>query len=105
LRIAKQLTRDTDGDGAIDQWGTYVDRRPFFWIPWVWAGGGDVLCPEGRRAGGCLDAPATIEAIRWYAGWMTTQGIAPRTQPQLQSVGDNLGAFQAGPVAMSTNGH
>ncbi|HEX9394111.1 MAG TPA: extracellular solute-binding protein, partial [Gemmatimonadales bacterium] len=26
-RIARLLTRDTDGDGQIDQWGTYYDRR------------------------------------------------------------------------------
>ena len=105
LRIAKQLTRDTDGDGTIDQWGTYVDRRPFLWIPWVWAGGGDVLCSDGRRASGCLDAPATIEAIRWYTAWMTTQGIAPRTHNQLPSVGDDFRLFNSGRVAMMTTGH
>jgi multiple sugar transport system substrate-binding protein len=105
LRIAKHLTRDTDGDGAIDQWGTLVDPRPSRWIPWVWAGGGDVLCSDGRRAGGCLDAPVTIEAIRWYTGWMTTQGVAPRIHNQFQSVGDDFRLFQSGRVAMMTTGH
>ena len=105
LRIAKRLTRDTDGDGRVDQWGTYFDRRPFLWIPWVWAGGGDVLCPDGRRAGGCLDAPVTIEAIRWYTGWMTRQGIAPRTHNLLTSVGDDFRLFTSGRVAMMTTGH
>jgi len=105
LRIAKRLTRDTDGDGTIDQWGTYFDRRPFVWIPWVWAGGGDVLCPDGRRAGGCLDAPVTIDAIRWYTGWMTRQGIAPRTHNLLKSVGDDFRLFNSGRVAMMTTGH
>ena len=105
LRIAKRLTRDTDGDGMIDQWGTYFDRRPFVWIPWVWAGGGDVLCPDGRRAGGCLDAPVTIDAIRWYTGWMTRQGIAPRTHNLLKSVGDDFRLFNGGRVAMMTTGH
>src|SRR5439155_690817 len=93
------------GDGRIDQWGTYFDRRPFLWIPWVWAGGGDVLCPDGRRAGGCLDAPVTIEAIRWYTGWMTRQGIAPRTHNLLASVGDDFRLFTSGRVAMMTTGH
>src|SRR5439155_215825 len=78
LRIAQRLTRDTDGDGVIDQWGSYFDRRPFVWIPWIWAGGGDVLCPDGRRASGCLDGPHTIAAIRWYTGWITRYGIARR---------------------------
>jgi len=105
LRIAKRLTRDTDGDGAIDQWGTYFDRRPLLWIPWVWAGGGDVLCPDGRRASGCLDAPVTIQAIRWYTGWMTRQGIAPRAHNLLKSAGDNFRLFNSGRVAMMTTGH
>src|SRR2546422_2434773 len=49
LRTAQLLTRDRDGDGRIDQWGAAFDRRPSFWLPWIWAGGGDVLCPDGRR--------------------------------------------------------
>jgi len=105
LRAAKRLTRDTDGDGRIDQWGAYFDRRPSIWIPWVWAGGGDVLCVDGRRAGGCLDAPVTIEAIRWYTGWMTRQGIAPRTHNLVKSVGEDFRLFTSGRVAMLTTGH
>src|SRR2546421_9560556 len=31
------------------------------WIPWVWAGGGDVLCVDGRRAGGCRSEEHTSE--------------------------------------------
>src|SRR5207302_2021094 len=66
---------------------------------------GDVLCPDGRRAGGCLDAPVTIDAIRWYTGWMTRQGIAPRTHNLLKSVGDDFRLFNGGRVAMMTTGH
>jgi multiple sugar transport system substrate-binding protein len=105
LRIAKRLTRDTDGDGVIDQWGTYFDRRPFLWIPWIWAGGGDVLCPDGRRASGCLDGPNTIAAIRWYTGWMTRYGIAPRAINPLKSAGDDFRLFSSGRIAMMTTGH
>src|SRR5207244_3849477 len=52
LRIARRLTRDTDGDGRIDVWGAAFDRRPAFWLPWIWSGGGDVLCSDGRRGPG-----------------------------------------------------
>ena len=104
LRIAQRLTRDTDGDGVIDQWGSYFDRRPFVWIPWIWAGGGDVLCPDGRRASGCLDGPHTIAAIRWYTGWMTRYGIAPRAHNPLTS-GDDFRLFTSGRIAMMTTGH
>ena len=99
-RIAKLLTRDTDGDGQIDQWGTAFERRPFLWIPWLWSGGGDVLCADGRRATGCLDSPATVEAIRWYTGWVTKDSIGGGG-----TRGDNLRLFAAGKVAMLTVGH
>jgi arabinooligosaccharide transport system substrate-binding protein len=97
---AKQLTRDTDGDGAIDQWGTVVDRRVTSWLAWVWAGGGDVLCADGKRAIGCLDSPTTIAALRWYAGWVDHDRVAPRSRTN-----DGIARFLAGKVAMVTVGH
>lgn len=105
LRVAKRLTRDTDGDGQVDQWGTAYDRRVFIWNSWILAGGGDVLCADGRRASGCLDSPATIEAIRWYTGWVTRDSIVPRAQNLRRSLGDNLRLFYTGKVAMLTAGH
>jgi multiple sugar transport system substrate-binding protein len=105
LRIAKALTRDTDGDGQPDQWGTAYDRRDFLWIPWIWSGGGDVLCADGMRASGCLDAPASVAAIRWYTDWVTTESIVPRVFNLRRSMGDNLRLFSSGKVAMLTVGH
>ena len=110
-RIAHRLTRDTDGDGRIDQWGAYFDRRVFAALPWIWSGGGDVLCSEGRWASGCLDAPKTIEAIRWYTRWVTTDSIAPRPPssgtPGAQGGGgaDDVRLFYTGKLAMVTAGH
>lgn len=105
VRIAKALTRDTDGDGRVDQWGTAYDRRDFVWIPWIWSGGGDVLCADGRQASGCLDAPASVAAIRWYTNWVTADSIVPRVFNLRRSMGDNLRLFSSGKVAMLTVGH
>jgi len=105
VRIAKILTRDTDGDGQIDQWGTAFDRRVFLWVPWVWSGGGDVLCPDGTKASGCLDAPATVAAIRWYTEWVTRDSIVPRVFNLRRSLGDNQRLFNSGKVALLTVGH
>ena len=105
VRIAKILTRDTDGDGQIDQWGTAFDRRVFLWVPWVWSGGGDVLCPDGTKASGCLDAPASVAAIRWYTEWVTRDSIVPRVFNLRRSLGDNQRLFNAGKVALLTVGH
>lgn len=105
LRIAHALTRDTDGDGQMDQWGTAYDRRYFLWAAWLWSGGGDILCPGGWRASGCLDAPASIDAIRWYTDWVTRDSIVPHAYNLRRSLGDNLRLFYSGKVAMLTAGH
>ena len=104
LGVAKQLTRDTDGDGSIDQWGSAFDGRIALWLPWIWAGGGDVLCADGRRASGCLDSRATIEAMRWYAGWMSA-GIAPRIRDARDAPGAIARLFASGRLALMTTGH
>lgn len=98
LRIARRLTRD-------DAWGAAFERRPTFWLPWIWSGGGDVLCSDGRRASGCLDSPATIAALRWYAGWVTREGVAPRAYDPRDEDGDSARRFLAGRVAMMTVSH
>jgi len=105
LRMAQLLTRDRDGDGRIDQWGAGFDRRPSSWLAWIWAGGGDVLCPGGRRASGCLDASATVAAIRWYGGWVTRWGIAPRPHDPTASGDEITRLFRAGRIAFMTVGH
>ncbi len=104
-RLARLLTRDTDGDGHIDQWGTYYDRRVFLWLPWIWSGGGDVLCPDGKSASGCLDSPTSIAALRWYTGWVTRDSVVPRAFNLRRTLGDNLRLFSSGRVAMLTAGH
>ena len=104
LQTAQRLTRDRDGDGRIDQWGAAFDRRPSFWLAWIWAGGGDVLCPDGRRASGCLDAPATIAAIRWYGSWVTRWGVAPRPHDPDDTGVEIARLFAAGRVAFMTVG-
>src|SRR5258708_37988398 len=104
-RIARLLTRDTDGDGQIDQWGTYYDRRVFLWLPWIWSGGGDVLCPDGKSASGCLDSPTSIAALRWYTGCVTRDSIVPRAFNLRRTLGDNRRLFSSGRVAMLTAGH
>jgi multiple sugar transport system substrate-binding protein len=105
MAAARALTRDTDGDGRVDQWGTVFDRRAFLWMPWLWSGGGDVLCPDGRSASGCLDSPATVAALDWYIGWVTRDSIVPRIATLRRSLGDQFRLFNSGRVAMMTTGH
>ncbi|HVH10356.1 MAG TPA: extracellular solute-binding protein [Gemmatimonadales bacterium] len=105
MRVAHQLTRATHGAGAINQWGSALDRRPTLFLPWIWAGGGDVLCADGRRATGCLDSRATIEALRWYTAWVAPGGIAPRITDGRAAPGAAVRLFNAGRLALLTTGH
>ena len=102
---ARALTRDTDGDGAVDTWGFALDRRDFLWIPSLWGLGGDVLCPDGTHASGCLDAPATVRAFRELTALATRDSVTPRFYGLRRSLGDQLRNFYAGRVAMVTAGH
>jgi multiple sugar transport system substrate-binding protein len=102
---ARRLTRDTDGDGATDQWGFWLDRRAFMWIASLWALGGDVLCADGARASGCLDAPNSVWAFRALTGLATRDSVTPRFYGLRRSLGDQLRNFSSGRVAMMPAGH
>jgi multiple sugar transport system substrate-binding protein len=104
-QTARALTRDTDGDGAADQWGFWLDRRVFLWIASLWSLGGDVLCADGSRASGCLDAPASVQAFRDLTGLAVRDSVTPRYFGLRRSLGDQLRNFYSGRVAMVPAGH
>jgi len=47
VRVAKLLTIDEDADGRIDQFGL-VHPGYFYWLPWVWSAGADVIDATGQ---------------------------------------------------------
>ena len=105
LRAARALTRDTNGDGAIDQWGTALDRRFFAWQAWVWSGGGDILSPDGTRATGYLDSPETDSTVAFLTALPTAYGVAPRPNAFRAVSGTETRLFYSGKLAMYTSGH
>ncbi len=47
-QVARQLTRDTNGDGKPDQYGMLLplgkgEWTVFTWLPFMWSGGGDLI--------------------------------------------------------------
>jgi multiple sugar transport system substrate-binding protein len=105
LNIARRLTLGGAGDARPAVWGAGFDRRPAVWVPWIWSGGGDVLCSDGRRASGCLDTPLTIAAIRWYAGWVTHTRVSPRVSAARDWDAERMQLFVAGRLGMMTVDH
>ncbi|KPK83326.1 MAG: hypothetical protein AMS25_00260 [Gemmatimonas sp. SM23_52] len=105
LRIARQLTRDLDGDGRNESFGTLVRRVFYLWQPWVWAAGGDVLSPDGRRASGYLNSPETERAIKFLTDLVTVHRVVPSVDVQRLESAIQRNYFLTGRIGMVTIGH
>ncbi|UCC82524.1 MAG: sugar ABC transporter substrate-binding protein [Gemmatimonadota bacterium] len=105
LSVAQRLTRDVNGDGRTDTYGTLVRRVFYLWQPWVWAAGGDVLSSDGRRASGYLDSPETESAIRFLTDLVTVHRVVPSVDVQRQPTGMERNYFLTGRIGMVTSGH
>ncbi len=105
--IASKLTRDTDGNGSIDQYGTAFTNYYYFWIVWVWSSGGDVVDPSGTKATGYLNTPATESALQFLIDLRRNDKVAPSTGSWVQSekTGSNSQLFANGKIAMMIDGH
>ncbi len=70
--IIKKATKDTDGDGEIDQWGVYK-VRPFALI--VSNAGNTTRFDKTGRPVFAFDEPAALEALELYTGWQQMGGV------------------------------
>ena len=72
--ISKQLTVDTDGDGAVDQWGTGLN------VQWnlqslVWSNGGDWTNEDRTEV--TVDTPEFAEALQKFADLTNVDKVTP----------------------------
>lgn len=65
---AIRLTKDTDGDGKIDQWGVgaRLDPWPVEQELFAYANGGGIIKFEENRAVYALNDPAALEAVEFW---------------------------------------
>lgn len=105
-QAARQLTRDTNGDGRVDQYGMLLplgkgEWTVFTWLPFMWSGGGELL-PNPTAGPEQLDIvnPGAIAALNL---WQTLlqDGSAILSAPER---GYELDGFLAGKVAMQLSG-
>ncbi len=100
LADAQKLTKDTNGDGKIDQWG-FMLRNNFVPTPWIWESilvqnGGSILNKELTQAS--FNDKAGIDALNLLLDFSRKYKIAPT------DLSDTTTAFVAGKVAMVVNG-
>ena len=76
ISISQSLTKDSNGDGKMDQYGlTWNYREPFFFIPFLTAFGGWVMDAEGRPT---LDNEHTVRALQFVLDLRDKYKIIPQ---------------------------
>jgi multiple sugar transport system substrate-binding protein len=100
LATAQALTKDTDGDGRIDQFG--VDAFNNYWPMMVWSNTGRGLFDDIRNPTEFLgNSPEAVESVQWVADLTLEHGVMPSNE-QRADIGD---MFVAGKAAMHVIGH
>lgn len=76
IAVAQQLTKDNNGDGTLDQWGTGLNVQ---WNlqPFVWSNGGDWLNDDHTKV--TVDTPEFAEALQWFADMSNVAKVTPST--------------------------
>lgn len=74
VNVTKQLTKDTNGDGTIDQWGTGLN------VQWnlqslVWSNGGDWTNADRTKV--TVDTPQFAQALQWFADLTNVAKVTP----------------------------
>lgn len=74
LAACRRTTRDTDGDGQVDQWGISLTQWLQAVVPWIWQNGGDVLDEDLTRSR--LGEPEAREALRFLRKLLHEERLA-----------------------------
>ncbi len=99
---AKQLTRDTNGDGKVDKYGILLplgkgEWTVFTWLPFMWGGGGELQAGNSMKK---IDNPGSIAALALWQH-LIQDGSAILSSPER---GYELDSFMTGKVAMQLTG-
>ena len=106
--IAKQLTRDTNGDGKIDKYGMLLplgkgEWTVFTWLPFMWSAGGELQSKSDNstvETKTTIDNPGSIAALELWHN-LIKDGSAILSSPER---GYELDNFINGKVAMQLTG-
>jgi multiple sugar transport system substrate-binding protein len=95
LRTSQALTKDGKYGFAFANW------MPG-WVMWLWNNGGEVLSPDGKKAGGYLDSPQNVKTVGFLADLINKYKVSPSLS-QTAALGVDL--FANGQAAMTVSGH
>lgn len=98
LSAAKRLTKDFDGDGRIDQYGTVFGTWFVPWLSAIWSNGARFFNEEETKC--VINEPKAIEAIQMYADFINKDKVAP-TSSFMNTLGGKEKVFAARKAAMA----
>ncbi|MBV9786658.1 MAG: sugar ABC transporter substrate-binding protein [Chloroflexi bacterium] len=98
LTTAKALTKDTNGDGQIDQYGAGIEASLIRVAPFVWQNGGELVSPLDKPAQLALDTPEALAAVQWFVDLQTKHQVVPDAVQE--EAEDSESRFQNGRTAM-----
>jgi multiple sugar transport system substrate-binding protein len=106
-QVAKKLTRDTNGDGRINQHGILLpggkgEFTVFTWLPFMWSGGGKLVNGDAQRAADVVlsDNKGAIAALQFWQN-LIISGTAVLSSPER---GYEIESLVNGKVAMQVTG-
>lgn len=98
LQTAKSVTREVEGRQIAGMVSSNTFDRV---VPWIFSNGGDYANQDFTKSQ--LSAPATVEAIQWYADLLRKDKVEPEISDPGNSYADR-DQFLAGRAAMYVNG-
>jgi multiple sugar transport system substrate-binding protein len=98
VQKAIKLTRDTNGDGDIDQHGLGVEPSIIRIAPFVWSNGGELVDDEDAPTRFTLDTPEATEAMQRFFDLRREHLVIPSEQ-EVEAEDDET-RFQNGREAM-----
>lgn len=74
---AKQLTKDTNGDGKPDVYGMAADTQLIRVAPFVWQNGGEIVDNYDKPTRLTIDTPQAKEAFQWFVDLNQKHKVSP----------------------------
>jgi multiple sugar transport system substrate-binding protein len=101
VTVGQELTKDTDGDGAADQWGLGLRGQAFtsavHYAYILGSARGAEFFPDGVPS---FDSPEAVAGIEQYLSWMGDDGIVNPSDAENADWADVYEAFSKNRVAM-----
>jgi multiple sugar transport system substrate-binding protein len=77
VETAQALTKDTNGDGQVDQYGVGIEPSLIRLAPFVWQNGGDLVFNPDAPTRLALDKPEALEAVQWFVDLQLKHHVVP----------------------------